>query len=402
MGSVKAWLNTPMAAAAGIAGVTAVAIVLVVGLAVAIVTPDTSIIQTGGTNLFKETLRLAVAFTMARFGDGFGYTPLPMLFVAVPLAAAGFAAFRASSRTAHLPVASRLAAGAACAVPFALLMVIVGLLAGEQSVDPSPAAVFFLSLLWGAVGGLLGAARAVGPGSLEALTARVPPRAARYVGLARLALRPLAILLVCAGILGIVAWTVQAARGEFSAKGGRSTLEALIENPLYAAEYAVGIASLGSMAKVQSPGEGEGAAVRYSPVPPEEHGSFDNFREQWRIFAFSGNWSTVTFILLLILAIGTPIVLAAYAGYVIATAAGAATPALGAAHGAIVGVVWAIAMTLLRWIGNMDYLVGDSVFVGVLLTAGIAGAVGGLLATRGGAGAPAAGPPPLSEEPAAM
>ena len=146
---------------------------------------------------------------------------------------------------------------------------------------------------------------------------------------------------------------------------------------------------------------GEGAAVRVTPIPFDIHGEFD-FSEPWRIFAFSDNWAPVTFVLLLILAIGLPVAFAGYAGYAIATAAGAPTPAFGAAYGAIVGVVWALALTLVRWIGNMQFLDGDSVFVGALLTAGAAGAAGGLLATRGAAAAPTAGPPPLAKEPAAM
>lgn len=394
----KAWLNTPMAAAAGIAGAAAAAIVLVFALALAIVTPDSSILGAGGSSLFKETMRLAVGTTMTRFGDGFGFTFLPLLFVAVPIAATAFGAFRASSRTAHLPVAARLLAGAACAIPFAGLMLVAGALGGDEGFSVGARSAIVLSLLWGAVGGVLGAARAIGPGSLQALMARVPPRGVRYAGLARLAVRPLAILLVLTGVIGIVAWTVQVARGEM--QDGRSTAQSLVENPFFAAEFAVGIASLGSMAKAQPVG-GEGAAVRVTPLPFDEHGEF-HFSEPWRIFAFSDNWPPITFVLMLILAIGLPIVLAGYAGYAVATAAGASTPALGAARGAMVGVVWAIALTLVRWIGNMDFLAGDSVFVGVLLTAGAAGAAGGLLATRATAGAPAAGPPPLSEEPAVM
>lgn len=395
IGSVKAWLNTPVASAAGIAGATAVAVVLAFALVLAIVTPATSILGAGGSGLFKETLWLAVATTMARFGDGSGYTFLPLLFVAVPLAATAFAAFRASSRTAHLPVGSRLLAGAASAVPFAVLMVIVGLL-GAGGFSASPGSVFLFSLLVGAIGGLLGAARAAGPGSLQTLTSRATPRATRYLGFVLLAIRPLALLLVLTGAIGIAAWTVQVARGE--ALDERSTAQSLIENPFFAAEFAVGITSLGSMAKAEAVG-GEGAAVFVTPIPFDIHGEFD-FNEPWRIFAFSKNWAPVTFVLLLILAIGLPIALAGYAGYAIATAAGAATPALGAAHGAIVGVVWSLTLTLLRWIGNMDFLVGDSVFVAVLLTAGAAGAAGGLLASRGGAAAPVAGPTPPAEEPA--
>ena len=247
MGSVKAWLNTPMATAAGIAGATAVAMVLAFALALAIITPVSSILGAGGSGIFKETMRLAVATTMARFGDGFGYTFLPLVFLAVPFAATAFAALRASSRAVHLPVASRLVAGAACAVPFAVLMVIVGMLGSEDGFSASPGSVFSLSLLVGAIGGLLGAARATGPGSLQTLTTRVTPRATRYLGLAQLAVRPLARLLVLMGVIGIAAWTVQIARGELL--DGRSTAQSLIENPFFVAEFAVGITSLGAMAK---------------------------------------------------------------------------------------------------------------------------------------------------------
>ena len=84
-------------------------------------------------DLFDEMLRLTVATTMARFGSGgFHIVFVPLILVLVPVAASAYGAFRESRRTEHLPVQSRLLAGAVSGVPLALIMLIIAAIAGED------------------------------------------------------------------------------------------------------------------------------------------------------------------------------------------------------------------------------------------------------------------------------
>jgi hypothetical protein len=383
---VRKLLATPVVAAAGRSAAMAAAAMLVFGLALALLTPAGSTLSFGGDGLFKETMRTTVATTMARF-DSFTY--LPLLFVFVPLVAAAWAARRAGR---HLvddpPTEARLLAGALTGIPLAAMMLVVGALASTYGSGPSALSVIGFCILWGGFGGLLGAARASGPGSLGTLTSRLPRGAARPAALAQLALRPLALLLAITAVLGIAAWTVQIARGQVGAKNGRSTVVALAETPFYAAEYAVGMVTLGSLGEVRP--LGEGGSVRSTPLPLDDDGDFEGFGESWRVFELAGNYPLLVAILMLVVLIGFPLALAGYAGLTVAAAAGARTPGTGAAYGASVGLAWTIALMLLRAVGNMDLLVADSLFTFVLIVAGAAGAVGGLLAGRRAQAAPLA------------
>lgn len=375
------WLKTPVVSAAGLGALRAAAIMLAAGLLIAIITPDTALTGRSAGDLFIETLRLTVGMTMARFGaSGFHIVLVPLILVLVPIAAAAFGAYKESNRTADLPVRARLLAGVATGLPLAVLILGLAALAAKDGLGFAMGSVLLMCVLGGGLGGLLGAARAT-PDSAAVLWSLLPPAAVRYLGLARIALRPLALLLVLAGCIGVIAWTVQIARGESNATLGRSTATALIESPFYIGEYAVGIASLGAMAQAQPLGEG-GAAIN-TPLPFDDHGDFTDFSTPWRIFAFSDNYAPFAFIFVLILVIGLPLALAAIAGYAVASAEAARTPASGAAHGAAVGVSWALALTLLRAIGEMRWLDANSVFLFVLLTTGVAGIAGGLLAARG-------------------
>lgn len=120
------------------------------------------------------------------------------------------------------------------------------------------------------------------------------------------------------------------------------------------AEYAVGIASLRAMAQGQPLGETGGALS--TPLPLAESGKSGRFGEPWRIFAFSDNYPLFVFIFVLILAVGLTLTLAWFAGSAVASAARVSSPATRAAYGAIVGVVWALALTLLRVLRDMRWL----------------------------------------------
>ena len=380
---MRAWLATPLVAAAGMTALVAAATMLAVGFAAAIVSPEASLIGATGydSSLFEETARLTVATTLARFGSSdFTFLLLPLLFVAAPLGGAAYGALRNAPRTAALPPRQRLAAGAAAGLPLAPLMLVVAAFGDQDGFGFSTGSVILYSVLWGAIGGVAGVAIALGPDGRRALAASVPARIDRYLRLAWAALRPLALLLAVTGIVAVAAWTIQTARENTPDAGYRSMPTALVENLLYGGDLAISTAALGSLAQFEP--LGEDGSLRALPLPLRDLTAFDGFGERWRIFAYGDNYPAYAFVFMLILLIGLPIALAAYGGFAVAVAAGAQTPAAAAGHGALVGVVWALALTLLRAIAALQPIVGDSLFTSVLLGAAAAGALGGLLALR--------------------
>jgi predicted membrane protein len=77
--------------------------------------------------------------------------------------------------------------------------------------------------------------------------------------------------------------------------------------------------------------------------------------------------------------------MALYAGASVARARAPASPGRGAAWGALVGPLWALAMALLSSLAN-DFLYGnpdlDSVFSTYLIAGAVLGALGGLVASQ--------------------
>lgn len=378
---VRTWLATPLVATAGVTALVAAAVMAAVGFVAAIASPEASYIGTAGlgSGLFDETVRLTVATTLARFGSsGFHYTMLPLLFVAAPIGGAAYGALRNAHRTAALPARQRLVAGALAGVPLAILMLIVSAFAGQGELGFAAGSVILYSILWGGLGGAAGAAIAIGPQDRHALAAAVPPRVDRYLRLAWTALKPLGLLLAIAGVVAVAAWTVQTARGNTVDAGHRAMPTALVENVLYSGDLAIAVTALGSLAQFEP--LVEDASSRALPLPLRDLTTFDGFGERWRIFAYGDNYPAYAFVFMLILLIGLPLALAAYGGFSLAAAAMARTPGTAAAHGALIGVVWAIALSLLRAIADIQPIVGDSLFTSVLIGGAAAGAAGGLLA----------------------
>jgi hypothetical protein len=374
---------TPLVAAAGAAGLVAAAVMLAVGFVSAVVSPEASYVGAAGfdASLFEETVRLTVATTLARFGSGdFGYVLLPLLFVAAPLGGAAYGAFRNATRTAALPPLQRLAAGAATGLPLAALMLVVSTFGSQDDFGFATGSVILYSVLWGGIGGTAGAAIALGPEGRRALAAAVPARVDRYLKLTWAGLKPLGLLLAVTGAVAVAAWTIQTAREHTVDSGYRAMPTALVENVLFAGDLAISTTALGSLAQFEP--LGEDASLRSLPLPLRDLSEFEGFGERWRIFAYGNNYPAYAFVFVLILLIGLPIALAAYGGFSIAVAAGARTPAAAAAHGALVGAVWAVTLTLLRAITALRPIVGDSLFTSVLIGGAVAGALGGLLALR--------------------
>jgi len=396
---------------------------LIFGLLVALIFPDEdSLIGVLGTdaNVVTETLRQAVSFLQVPF-DGLSFPnasgpgvelrgrAAPLLFLAVPIGACAVAAALVSPRLRGSAPRSRLAAYGGLAFAFAVLMLIAALACGDA--DPSAAGTFFLALLWGGLGALVGVGvslrREGTPFPLPRERVEVPP-ALRPLGRVVVAtLRPLGVLLAITAVLGTLAWVAYALIDEDTEEHrARDTVEVA----LYGVDHAVHFAELGAFVSFEpSPEELEQPAL---PAPTSDADEVDP-DDGHRIFAYRDAVPAYLFVPGVIVLIALPLLLALYGGFVAAGAAGAAgasiSPGVAAAWGAVVGPVWAIVMTILDTLatksiefealgrseevaifGSAD---GGGVFLFFLLIGGVLGALGGMLAGSGGSSAAAAGPP---------
>jgi hypothetical protein len=412
-------LQTPSVVFALVSAAIGAAVTLGAALVVAVAFPDEgSLIGLLGfeASMVTETCRDAIAFLQAGFSpkeaEG-GFTigsPMPLLFVAFPLAGCALGAVTQSARTAGLRPAQRLLWGALVGVPFAVLMLLVGLGTGDE-IDPKSGAVFGLALLWGAAGGTLGAwwsMRRQGEG-IEA-----PPSGPviRAVGASA---RSLGALLVVMSVLGAGTWIVQTFRNVPAAKfedselnptGERSKFAGSVENALFALDHGVRFAELGAGVEfVRGGGEGEEFTAAW-PLPVSQarkiggDDEFEEFDYEFRVFSYSDPLKPWMFVPLLIILLGTCAFFALFAGFSTARAVPATTPAAAAVWGGSVGVVWGLLMVaaeaLARTLSFFEphgRASGDSVFVMFLLGGAVLGAVGGYLALVG-AGRQAAGAPP--------
>lgn len=402
-GQLATHLRTPGVAMAGLSALVGAAACLAFGLIVAVAFPHASFVSIGGGGLFEETLIQAAAFSQANLelvDIGEAVRTVPVLFVLVPIlgVAAGTAAL--APRTAMMPARERLLWAAAAGVPFALIMMILALSVGQvpfdlfsAEVELSGGSVFMLSLIWGALGGVLGMAfalRRIG----EPVEAALPPAASRYGGIASTALRPLLLALLVVGALGTTAWAIQVASDDdYRAFPPRSTGVAIVEQVAYAGDRAIDILPLGA-----------GASERLGnypvvPVDPADVGELidDEFTEgvapTYNLFDLGAAMPAYVFVPTLICLIAIPALLALYAGFAVARRQGEARLERAAAWGAIVGPIWAISMVLLTALARKPIVgdpTGDSVFIAFLLGGAALGALGGALAAQSDV---SAGPP---------
>ena len=100
-----------------------------------------------------------------------------------------------------------------------LVFAIIGGDSDTTRISTSIGGAFALGLLWGALGGLIGAATKL---PLDEVIARVPPVPRSVLGAALAALRPLAAVLVVCTALGLVGWLVQVGRDAGGVRAGRS------------------------------------------------------------------------------------------------------------------------------------------------------------------------------------
>lgn len=376
------------------------AVCLVAGLLLALVVPDESYLAIGGgSGLFEHALAQAASLSQANMTvqPGFEMRTVPVLFVLIPILAVAAGVAALAPRTAAMPARERLIWGAAAGLPFATLMAIFCVIAGEirfeaivAEVEFSFGLVFGLSLIWGSLGGALGMLlhlRKRGEGA----PVRLSPTAARLTGVGWSALRPLLLALAIVGALGTMAWVERVLNENLVLPfGARSTGAAVAEQVAYAGDHAIAILPLGAGANERLEGA---AALPIDGTDYEELYDYDAPPDEsslppppsYDLVDFSGTMPTYLFVVALIVLIGVPALLALYAGFAVARQAGATRPGQAAAWGALVGPVWSLTMVLLTTLARKDVVgnpSGDSVFVAFLLSGAILGAVGGLLATR--------------------
>ncbi len=315
----------------------------------------------------------------------------PTLFALIPVAATAAAAAWQSSRTKDRTPRARLLAGAATAVPFAVLMLIFALVSGDA--EPQLGATLLASLFWGGLGGTLGAWLHLRrePG------ARAAVPAADALALAGAALRPLALVLLATTAIGTATWIAQTLRDPAPARGERSPALALAENSLYAVEHGVNFFALGTLAAFDSR-SGQVAI----PVDTREDVFDESDAGNIRIWSYRDAITAPLFVALLLVLIALPVAGALLAGFAVARLRDTATPLQAAAWGAVVGPIWAVAGALLASIAAREVIfgavTGGSLF-GLLLIGGAAfGAAGGFLAASR---APAPAPTTTTAEPAA-
>ena len=394
-GELAAQLRVPGVVAAGLAALIGAAVTFAAGLLFAALFPDDSLIGAVGADagILSEALRQVVQIVQADVLDpaplGAPARIAPFVFAVIPVAACAVATAAQSSRTTHLSRPARLAWAAATGVPFALLMLIAALAAGtSEGIEPAAGGAFGWGLLWGALGGLMGSGLTGARGPAPA-----DPRIAIALEVARDTLRPLGIAIAAGAVIGTGVWLYQTIDGASNTQGSRSEALAVVENGLYAAEHGVHFTELGTLTRFDPPGAARALGL---PLPVDDPNELSDGGD-FRLFAYRDPMAAYVFVPLLLLAVGIPALLALYAGFSVARARGASTLIGGAAWGAAVGPVWAIALALADWLVEKALFgqpQADSVFASALLGGLVLGALGGLLASRSAKPAPRPAPAP--------
>ena len=245
-----------------------------------------------------------------------------MILLAIPLTAIAFATRWQLHRTEGATTLARLGWALLVAVPFGVLMLVFAVIGGETeatNVSPSAGNTFALGLLWGVVGGLIGAATKLPLKELVTL----PPVVQRVLTAVLATLRPLAAVLLTCTAIALVGWLVQVGADAGNVRESRSAPTALIEETVFAAEHGIHLTALGAGAHLP-PGRQQRARA---PVPgrrPERHPGSDG---AFRIFSYDDELPAYVFLPALVILLSLNALGALYAGFAAARALGADKPA---------------------------------------------------------------------------
>jgi hypothetical protein len=395
-------IRTPVVATALAAGSLAAAAVFAIGVVLGLVFSDQSLLGAVDAGKGAITAGFAQMLNFLQVGYSGNVGKLgPALFLVFPIGACAVAARAQAGRTRGLQPSVRLASGVGVGVVFGLLMLIPALAAGNfgggeagSSISPDALGAVLLGILWGSIGGLLGTyyvvRRELEPGFLRKLA---PPVVGDVGQTIFVALRPLALGLLVMTVLGTATWTVETLL-KSDVREERSTLVATVDDAAYGIEHGLHWTELGGLAEFKS----EGGDTVELPVPVGDPFKVKtSSKGQYRLFGFNAAMPAYTFIPLLILLIGIPLLLALNAGFAVARLRRPPKAWLGAAWGCLVGPIWALSMVILNALIAKDFFgraVGDSVFGSFLLGGLVVGAIGGLLSVQSsGSGAWSAATP---------
>ncbi|MDQ3677582.1 MAG: hypothetical protein M3401_12400 [Actinomycetota bacterium] len=396
-GELAQRLQTPGVIAAATVGGIALLTCLVVGLITAVASPDKTIIGFlhRDDGVFTEALRLTVATTLAtvKAGGREDFQLLPLIFGAAPFLGAAIGARMAAPSLIGMSRREAVAWSAGGAVVFAIGMLILALVAnGEKSergidLEFSIGSVLLTSLLLAGAGAVFGALRAARTVAPDRPGVGLPPAVTGPLRTGATPLIGLAALLAVTTIVGFVHLEVQTVRGQEEAVTPyRTDLSAGIENILLAPDVGIDTAGLAVLGRFDD------------SVLPVDDDKRDELTEslgddgEGRIFDYSGALPIYVFLPELLIVLGAVLAAALYAGFATARRAAPPTQLIAAGWGALTGIVWALALVILRALALGQSTIGDSVFASTLLIGTVLGAIGGVLAFRPvGTGIP---PPP--------
>jgi hypothetical protein len=411
---VGAVFASPGVAAAGSAALVTAGVMVVAGMLLSVLPAKNSLFLFEQGSFVDKTLLNVATFTSAPLhltgprgavGPSSAQT-MPMIFVVLPLGGMAVFTARQRRRLSGLGTRRRLLVGASGAIPLAVLVLVAALAAriGSDgfSAKASAGAAFWLTVLWGAIGGLAGAWWTLDGEARSAAADVVPPRARPGLRAAWATLRALAVALTLTTVIGTGIVIVQTLRDVRGLQHGRSAFAATIENALYAPEHGLHVLQLGSFVQFE-------ATSRNSlgvPIPVEKideligpiaapDTTFDDpfaltIREPTlRLFDYGDAIPTALFVLMLLVFVAIPVLFALYAGFGAARAVAAATPVQAAPAGALTGPIWAVVLVILNAVANKTHGIalwglgdGASTFGFALLIGATLGAVGGLLAVQ--------------------
>ena len=283
------------------------------------ITPDASILGLVGVdvNIVIEGFRHAVGTLLTAMVDPglliSGSRRIhPLLLVAIPLTALILTTRWQLHRTEGAPTLARLGWAMVVGFPFGLLMLAFAIIGGESdstNISPSAGSAFALGLVWGALGGFIGA--------VDQAPARRVDRAGAADACARSArstlatLRPLAVVLVTCTAIALVGWMVQVGADAGGVRTDRSAATALIEEASFAAEHGIHLTALAAGARFRADANGPLGL----PFPVEDANDVPGRGGAFRIFNYDDALPAYVLLPALVLLMGLVALGALYAGF---------------------------------------------------------------------------------------